>query len=241
MLSDAEFLRYSRQLMLPEWGEPGQLKLRQTKVLLVGMGGLGCASASALCAAGIGFLRLADADKIELSNLQRQLLFRTEDLGQLKVTAAARALKALNPHCQVEAVASHFTAQNAEALLSGIDWVLDGTDNFSSRLLLSQLCQQRRINLLSAAVTGQQSQLMLWPYAQQPEPSYHSLFAAVTTQPATGANCASFGVLAPLPALTGQWQASLLLQQLLQPSTKATLWQLDAQSWQLTHWPLATT
>ena len=235
MLTDQEFLRYSRQLMLPEFGEAGQQTLKQSRVLVVGVGGLGSASAAALCAAGIGKLRLLDADKVELSNLQRQLLFRTTDLGQPKVAVAAEALRQLNPHCRVDALPVAFSEQNAAELLSGIDWVLDGTDNFASRLLLSRACQQHKINLLSAAVIGQQGQLMLWPYRQQSEPSYHQVFQGLTDQ---GGNCASFGVLAPLPALIGHWQATVLIQQLLQPSAAAALWQLDVRNWQLTTFAL---
>lgn len=235
MLTDQEFLRYSRQLMLPEFGEAAQQILKQSRVLVVGVGGLGCASAAALCAAGVGLLRLVDADKVELSNLQRQLLFRSQDIGRAKVAVAADALSQLNPHCRAEVLPEAFSTANAAALLEGIDWVLDGTDNFVSRVALSRACQQHKVNLLSAAVIGQQGQLMLWPYRQHSKPSYHQLFQDLTDQ---SGNCASLGVLAPLPALIGHWQATVLLQQLLQPSAAAALWQLDAHHWQLKKFPL---
>ena len=230
MLTDQEFVRYSRQIMLPQCGEAGQLTLRQSRVLLIGIGGLGCASAAALAAAGVGYLRLCDNDKVELSNLQRQLLFNTADIGKLKVAVAQQALARLNPHIQIDACPERFAADSAESLLDGIDWVLDGSDNFASRLLISQHCQQRQINLLSAALSPRYGQLMLWPYRRQSTPAYHQLFSTVAD---SAGNCQSQGVLAPFAAMIGQWQASMLLQQLLNPTDQAALWQMDAHSWQI--------
>ena len=232
MLTDQEFVRYSRQIMLPECGEAGQLTLRNARVLLLGVGGLGCASAAALAAAGVGYLRLCDNDTVELSNLPRQLLFNTADIGKLKVAVAQRALIRLNPYIQIDACPERFAADSAANLLNGIDWVLDGTDNFASRLLISQHCQQRQINLLTAALSPRYGQLMLWPYRQQDTPAYHQLFSTVTD---SAGNCRSQGVLGPFAAMVGQWQASMLVQQLLKPTEQAALWQLDTISWQIQH------
>ena len=156
MLSDLEFIRYSRQLMLPDFGEAAQLKLKQTKVLLIGCGGLGNAASQYLVSSGIGQLTLVDGDKVELSNLQRQLLFRDSDKRFNKAKMAARQLKQLNPYVQITAVEQHFSADNAETLLANTDWVLDCTDNFKSRKLINQLCQHHQISLISAAAIAQQ-------------------------------------------------------------------------------------
>jgi molybdopterin/thiamine biosynthesis adenylyltransferase len=230
MLSDLEFIRYSRQLMLPGFGEAAQLKLKQTRVLLIGCGGLGNAASQYLVSSGIGQLTLADGDKVELSNLQRQLLFRDSDKGFNKAKIAARQLKPLNPHVQISAVEQYFSADNADALLAKADWVLDCTDNFKSRKLINQLCQQHQISLLSAAAIAQQGQLMLWPFAHNQSPCYSCLFPELTDQ---SGNCSSLGVLAPLLGIIGAMQAMLLIQQIIQPDTQAKFWQFEGMGFSL--------
>jgi molybdopterin/thiamine biosynthesis adenylyltransferase len=230
MLTDLEFIRYSRQLMLPDFGEPAQLKLKQSKVLLIGCGGLGHAASQYLVSSGIGQLTLVDGDKVELSNLQRQVLFRDADKGFNKAKMAARQLKQLNPHAQITAVEQHFSADNANELLAKADWVLDCTDNYQSRKLINQLCQQHQISLLSAAAIGQQGQLMLWPFAYNHSPCYSCLFPDLTDQ---SGNCSSLGVLAPLPGIIGSMQAMLLIQQIIQPDTQAKFWQFEGLGFRL--------
>jgi molybdopterin/thiamine biosynthesis adenylyltransferase len=235
MLNDLEFIRYSRQLMLPGFGEAAQLKLKQTKVLLIGCGGLGHAASQYLVSSGIGQLTLVDGDKVELSNLQRQILFRDSDKGFNKAKMAARQLKQLNPHVQITAIEQHLSAVNAEALLTNINWVLDCTDNFKSRKLINQLCKQQQISLISAAAIAQQGQLMLWPFAHQQSPCYQSLFPDLTDQ---SGNCSSLGVIAPLPGIIGAMQAMLLIQQIIQPDTEAKFWQFDGQRLSLVEYKL---
>ena len=237
MLTDLEFIRYSRQLMLPGFGEAAQLKLKQSKVLLIGCGGLGNAASQYLVSSGIGQLTLVDGDKVELSNLQRQVLFRDSDRGFNKAKIAARQLKQLNPHVQITAVEQHFSADNAEALLANTDWVLDCTDNFQSRKLINQLCQQHQISLLSAAAIAQQGQLMLWPFAHIQSPCYSCLFPDLTDQ---SGNCSSLGVLAPLLGIIGSMQAMLLIQQFIQPDKHAKFWQFEGLEFQLAGYNLPT-
>ena len=224
MLSDLEFIRYSRQLMLPGFGEAAQLKLKQSKVLLIGCGGLGHAASQYLVSSGIGQLTLVDGDKVELSNLQRQVLFRDSDRGFNKAQIAARQLKQLNPYVQIKAVEQHFSADNADALLTKADWVLDCTDNFKSRKIINKLCQQHQISLISAAAIAQQGQLMLWPFAHNLSPCYSCLFPNLTDQ---SGNCSSLGVLAPLLGIIGSIQAMLLIQQMIQPDIQAKFWQFE--------------
>jgi molybdopterin/thiamine biosynthesis adenylyltransferase len=235
MLTDLEFIRYSRQLMLPGFGEAAQLKLKQSKVLLIGCGGLGHAASQYLVSSGIGQLTLVDGDKVELSNLQRQLLFRDSDKGFNKAKIAARQLKQLNPYVQITAVDQYFSADNADALLAKADWVLDCTDNFKSRKLINQLCQQHQISLLSAAAIAQQGQLMLWPFAHNQSPCYSCLFPELTDQ---SGNCSSLGVLAPLLGIIGAMQAMLLIQQIIQPDTQAKFWQFAGQELSLKSYAL---
>lgn len=235
MLTDLEFIRYSRQLMLPGFGEAAQLKLKQSKVLLIGCGGLGHAASQYLVSSGIGQLTLVDGDKVELSNLQRQLLFRDSDKGFNKAKIAARQLKQLNPYVQIGADDQYFSADNADALLAQADWVLDCTDNFKSRKLINQLCQQHQISLLSAAAIAQQGQLMLWPFAHNQSPCYSCLFPELTDQ---SGNCSSLGVLAPLLGIIGAMQAMLLIQQIIQPDTQAKFWQFAGQEFSLKSYAL---
>jgi len=236
MLSDLEFIRYSRQLMLPDFGEAAQLKLKQTKVLLIGCGGLGNAASQYLVSSGIGQLALVDGDKVELSNLQRQILFRDSDKGFNKAKIAARQLKQLNLHVKITAAEQHFSADNAETLLANTDWVLDCTDNFKSRKLINKLCQQHQISLLSAAAIAQQGQLMLWPFAHTQTPCYQCLFPDLTDQ---SGNCSSLGVLAPLLGIIGSMQAMLLIQQIIQPDNQAKLWQFEGMGFRLVSYEIA--
>lgn len=233
MLSDKEFLRYSRQLMLPDFGDDGQSKLKQSRVVLIGCGGLGHAAAQYLVASGIGQLTLVDGDVIELSNLQRQILFREQDIGANKAKICAGQLKMLNPHCEIVAIDRYFTENDAEMLLNGCDWLLDCTDNFQSRLLINQLCQQRRISQISAAAIGQHGQLLLWPFAKDQTLCYRCVFADVTDQ---AGNCRSLGVLAPLVGVLGAMQALLLVQQVLSPDVHAKFWQFDGVGWRLVNY-----
>src|SRR5471030_2873726 len=140
MLSDDEVERYARHLVLREVGGPGQARIRRARVLIVGAGGLGSPAALYLAAAGVGVLGLVDDDTVSLSNLQRQILFRTEDVGVPKTQAAAKALAALNPGVTVECHPVRLTADNARALIGGYDIVADGSDNFETRFLVNDVC-----------------------------------------------------------------------------------------------------
>jgi molybdopterin/thiamine biosynthesis adenylyltransferase len=235
MLTDLEFIRYSRQLMLPGFGEAAQLKLKQTRVLLIGCGGLGHAASQYLVSSGIGQLTLVDGDKVELSNLQRQVLFRYSDKGFNKAKIAACQLKQLNPYVQIAAIEQHFSADNAETLLANTNWVVDCTDNFQSRKLINKLCQHHQISLVSAAAIAQQGQLMLWPFAHNQSPCYQCLFPDLTDQ---SGNCSSLGVLAPLLGIIGAMQAILLIQQIIQPDHQAKFWQFEGIGFRLTSYEL---
>jgi molybdopterin/thiamine biosynthesis adenylyltransferase len=139
-LSPEERRRYERQIALPGFGEAGQEKLRASKVLIVGAGGLGSAAGYYLAAAGVGAIGLLDGDVVEPSNLQRQVLHFTEDVGRLKVESAAAKLRALNPGVEVRAIPQRLSPANAPAILAGYDFVLDCTDSFASKYLIADAC-----------------------------------------------------------------------------------------------------
>ena len=139
-LSTDELQRYSRHLTLPEFGREGQEKLKNASVLLIGAGGLGSPAATYLAAAGIGRIGLVDFDRVEASNLQRQILYGTSDVGRPKLEAAEERLRDLNPHVEVETHEVRLTSDNALDIIDGYDVVADGTDNFPTRYLVNDAC-----------------------------------------------------------------------------------------------------
>jgi molybdopterin/thiamine biosynthesis adenylyltransferase len=212
MLSDEELDRYARHLVLREVGGPGQAKIRDARVLIVGAGGLGSPAALYLAAAGIGKLGLADDDAVSLSNLQRQILFRTKDIGRPKVEAGAEALKALNPGVRIEPHHTRITAANAMALIAGYDIVADGSDNFATRFLLNDACFFARKPLVSAAVTEFEGQLATYKGYEPGCPCYRCLFAA-PPPPGTVPNCSETGVLGAAAGVMGSLQALEVLKE----------------------------
>ena len=163
--SDAELLRYSRQILLPDWDIDAQLNLKSARVLMIGMGGLGCPAAQVLARAGLGFLRMVDFDTVDESNLQRQLLFHADDIGQPKVLAAKNSLSKINQWLEIDAIVERVTPENLPELLQNIDLVLDGSDNFETRDQINQACVRAKIPLLSAAAIGVEGQISLFQAA----------------------------------------------------------------------------
>jgi adenylyltransferase/sulfurtransferase len=167
--SDEETQRYSRNALLDQVGWEGQARWRAGKVLVVGAGGLGSAALLYLAAAGVGRLAVVDGDAVELSNLQRQILHRTCDLGRRKVASAAESLAALNPHVRVEVFDLRLDPANVRDVVQGFEVVLDASDNFITRFLLAEHCWQAGIPLISAAATGWHGQLLVArPGAENP-------------------------------------------------------------------------
>lgn len=208
--------RYSRHLLLPQVGVAGQQALLRARVLLLGAGGLGSPAAFYLAAAGVGHLRIADDDVVDRSNLQRQILHTEASIGEPKVHSARERLRALNPGLDVEAVQARVTSDNIDALLDGVDVVLDGSDNFPLRYLLNDACIQHAIPLVYGAVerfTGQVSVFDAGRHRGQ-APCYRCLFPE-PPPPEFAPNCAEAGVLGVLPGMVGLLQATEVLKLLL--------------------------
>lgn len=153
-LTDKELLRYDRQLIIPGWGIKGQLKLKRSKVVVIGAGGLGSPVSMYLTAAGVGNLVIIDRDKYELSNLNRQLLGWQKDVGQPKAMAAKEKLEALNSDINIEAVTKEITEESVQGLLKGANVVVDGTDNWAVRFIANEECVRQRIPFVHAGVQG---------------------------------------------------------------------------------------
>jgi molybdopterin/thiamine biosynthesis adenylyltransferase len=197
--------RYARHLVLREIGGPGQRRLGAARVLVVGAGGLGCPALVYLAAAGVGTLGIVDDDVVSLSNLQRQILFGTADVGALKVGAAAAALARLNPHVAVEAHAVRLEAANAAGLVAGYDLALDGCDNFATRYLVNAACVAAGRPLVSAAMAQWEGQLGLFHPAGG-GPCYACVFPEAPA-PGLAPSCAEAGVIGALPGVMGSLMA----------------------------------
>ena len=202
MLTDDELDRYARHIVLPQVGAGGQLAFTRGRVLVIGAGGIGSAVIPALAAAGVGMLRIVDDDAVSLSNLQRQTLFATGDVGRRKVDAAAERIAALNPHVAVEAVAERVNARNLPALLSGVDLVIDGSDNFATRLAVSDAATAARVPLVSAAIAQFQGQVGTFRGWEPTLPCYRC-FVGDAHDPDECDSCAEQGVLGAMVGLVG--------------------------------------
>ena len=205
-LSATERERYSRHLLLPEVGEDGQIKLRDAAVLCVGSGGLGAPLLLYLAAAGVGRIGIVDADVVEESNLQRQVIHSTEWLGCSKARSACARIKALNPGCQVDVHETMLTIDNAEALIAGYDVVCDGTDNFPSRYLINDACVLGGKPLVYGSVQRFDGQASVFNLTKA-SPNYRDL---LPEPPPPGAvpSCSAAGVMGVMPGLIGMIQAT---------------------------------
>ncbi len=209
--SSEELERYARHIVLPEIGGPGQQMLKAARVLVVGAGGLGAPVLQYLAAAGIGTLGLVDDDTVSLSNLQRQVIHDTESVGQTKVESAKVSIARINPHVKVKGYSLRLNAENAQALISDYDVVVDGSDNFATRYALADAAALAGRPLVTGAMGRFDGTVtVLMPYASgadgNPNPSYRDLFPDMPP-PGSVPTCAEAGVLGVLPGVIGSLQA----------------------------------
>lgn len=233
-MQDEELLRYSRHILLPEVGIEGQERIRNGRVLQIGAGGLGSAAAMYMAAAGIGSLTLVDPDRVDLTNLQRQIAHRTASVGSPKVASVQTTLHELNPHTHVKPLAQHADAQLLNALVPTADVVLDCTDNFATRHTINASCVQHRVPLVSGAALQWDGQLSVFDSRNAASPCYACAFAA---NAAVGeVACATMGVFAPLVGIIGSMQAAEALKLLLgtSPAGSGRLLMLQSQSMEFT-------
>jgi molybdopterin/thiamine biosynthesis adenylyltransferase/rhodanese-related sulfurtransferase len=212
-LDPVEMQRYSRHLSLPQVGESGQLMLKKAKVLIVGAGGLGCPVALYLAAAGVGHLCLVDHDRVDLSNLQRQILFSVLDIGELKAKCARRKLLDLNPNIRVDALNEKLDEINARHLIRQFDLVIDGTDNFKTRYLINDICVEENKPFVFGALSRFDAQLAVFHFREGP--CYRCLYPIAPPLEAV-ANCADAGVLGVLPGTIGTLMATEAIKIILE-------------------------
>jgi molybdopterin-synthase adenylyltransferase len=204
-MNDAQLLRYSRHILLPQIGIDGQQKLLDARVLVVGLGGLGSPVAMYLAASGVGHLVLADGDTVDLTNLQRQIVHTTNSIGQTKVASATQQLRALNPTVQVTGIARRLEGDELEQQVRLADAVVDGSDNFPTRFAVNAACVRTKTPLIAAAVTRFEGQVSVFRADQIDAPCYRCLYDDTDE---VGEACAQFGVLAPVAGLVGCLQAT---------------------------------
>jgi len=223
--------RYARHVALPEIGEQGQARLAHARVLIVGLGGLGCPAAHYLAASGVGSLVLNDFDRVDESNLPRQLLYGSADIGESKVDVARRRLEAVNPQIEVSCLAERLDAAALEIEIRACSAVLDGTDNFATRLAVNRAAVRARVPLVSGAAVRFEGQLSVFPNRGN-GPCYRCLY---DDEDEWLGNCQGNGVLAPVPGVIGVAMAVETLKLLLglESSLHNRLQLWDAK---LAHW-----
>lgn len=212
-MNDNQLLRYSRHILLPEIGVEGQEKLLTARALVIGAGGLGSPAAYYLASAGVGTLVLADGDTVDLTNLQRQILHRTDAIGWLKAESGARTLAAINPECKVVPVTERLSGAALDAEVARADVVLDCCDNFATRHAVNRACVAHRVPLVSGAAIRFDGQVAVFDSRRDDAPCYHCLFPE--SQDVEEMRCAVMGVFAPLTGIVGAVQAAEALKVLM--------------------------
>jgi molybdopterin/thiamine biosynthesis adenylyltransferase len=213
--TEEEIQRYSRHILLPEIGGSGQAALRRARVLVIGAGGLGSPLALYLAAAGIGTIGLVDDDRVELSNLQRQIAHTASRLGEAKTASAAAGARAINPLCRVEEHPFRLGEREAAGLIQRYDLVCDGSDNFTTRYLVADTCVREKRTLVSAAVLRFEGQLSVFkPHAHAEGPCYRCLYPEAPP-PGLAPSCAEAGVLGSVTGVMGTLQATEVIKEIL--------------------------
>lgn len=203
-MDDQQLLRYSRHILLPEVDVAGQEMLLASKVLIVGMGGLGSPVALYLAAAGVGSLHLADDDVVELSNLQRQVIHDSGSIGVSKVASAAKRIHALNPDIHTHCLDQRLEGQGLLQAVADVDLVVDATDNITTRFALNQACFKMAKPLVSGAAIRTEGQLTVFDFRREDSPCYRCLYQDIDD---SALNCSDSGVLAPIVGMIGSMQA----------------------------------
>jgi adenylyltransferase/sulfurtransferase len=216
-LSDAQLERYARHVILDEVGEAGQLTLLQSRVLVIGAGGLGSPVLLYLAAAGVGTLGIVDHDTVDVTNLQRQIIHTDDDVGEAKVRSAAERIEALNPEVEVIEHRARFTAANAMTLVADYDLVIDGSDNFAARYLINDACYLAKKPLVSAALVRFEGQLSTYK-AYDSGPCYRCLFPT-PPDPNLVPRCDTVGIFGAVAGVMGTLQAVEALKELLSLGT----------------------
>lgn len=223
MISGKEYIRYSRQIMLEEHGEQGQEKLRDATAVVIGIGGLGCPASQYLATAGVGRLILVDDDKVEATNLHRQILFGDEQVGLAKVEAARQRLNQLNPGVLVETCNQRVSPENLGELTQQADVILDCTDNIDSRYAINSAAFEHRKKLVSGSAIRYEAQIISFDFSLSESNGCYQCLVPDATD--ASFNCATAGVLGPILGIAGSMQALSAIKGLTGNGYVHNLWQ----------------
>lgn len=204
-MNDEQLLRYSRQIMLPQIDITGQQRLLDSSVLIIGVGGLGSPVALYLAACGVGEIVIADDDSVELANLQRQIIYNSNNIGELKVDSAAATMQSINPEIKISVIAERLNGEKLIHRVQQADVVIDATDNLASRLEINQQCFLTRTPLVSASAIRWEGQLTVFDSRQQDSPCYQCLYGSMGE---VGQSCSENGVMGPVVGMLGCMQAN---------------------------------
>lgn len=232
MIEIQDFLRYSKQIQLPEIGESGQLKIKQARVLVIGAGGLGCPVLQYLAAVGVGNIGIVDFDKVEVHNLHRQILYSENQVGAYKSTTAKTILENLNPNINIQSFEEKLTLKNAKNIIANFDLVVDGTDNFTTRYIINDTCVLLNKPLIYGSIFKFEGQIAVFNHKNSknlrdifPEPP----------NPEDVPNCSLNGVLGTLPGIIGTLMAQETLKLILElPTLKNELLLFDTLNFNFT-------
>lgn len=229
ILSDQEVLRYNRQISLNQFDFEGQEALKQSKVLIIGLGGLGCSAAQYLTASGVGTLTLVDDDCVELSNLHRQILHTDEDIGKLKVISAKQTLQQLNPLANLNVIERRLNDDELLSLIKEHTLVLDASDNLTTRNQLNRVCFKIKKTLISGAAIRMEGQVLVFDYTDSDTPCYQCFSSLFSVGEQT---CVESGVMPPLVGIVGATQAMQAIKMLtnLGSTKKGIILMLDAMT-----------
>jgi molybdopterin-synthase adenylyltransferase len=207
-----ELTRYSRNILLPEVGRQGQEKLSDSKVGIVGVGGLGSPVSLYLTASGIGDIKIIDSDDLDLTNLQRQVIYSTDQVGSSKVDSATLNLKALNPNVRISGIQERITAQSVDSLFGDRDLILEGSDNFQTKFLINDYCVLKKIPLVLGGILGFEGQIL--GIRPRETPCYRCIFSDIPPEE-TIPNCSEAGVLGSVAGVVGTMMATMALNSIL--------------------------
>ena len=210
-ISPKEYEKYSKQIILKKFGIIGQKKIKSSKVLIIGMGGLGCPLSIYLASLGVGTIGIVDNDKVELSNLNRQIVYRSDDIGKFKVDVAKKKIKSISKYASIKSYKTRVNKKNIQRLIKSFDIVCDGTDNFETRLLINDHSLKQKKILISAAVTGFEGHIYKFDFRKK-TPCYRCFMPDTPDQ---NLNCGNEGVTPTITGVIGTMQANEVLNTIL--------------------------
>ena len=217
-ISNKEYKKFSKQIILKKFGIIGQKKIKSSKILVLGMGGLGCPLSIYLASLGVGTIGIVDNDKVELSNLNRQIIYNIKDIGKYKIDVAKRKIKSINNKLKIKSYKVRLNRNNINKIIKKFDIICDGTDNFKTRLLVNDYCLNQKKILISAAVSGFDGHIFKFDFRKK-TPCFRCFMPEI---PRAENNCESEGIMSTLAGMAGTLQANEVINTIINPKNDLT-------------------